>query len=175
MKKLILGMLVIGFTSQVFPQVITLPEIEITAVNYKYINAVDSENLDFDVKKLEEKVANFDLKNSDIYLDEFYLDEYKTYNVRFYIPKGKIVAAYDGNGKITRTIEKFTNITLPAEVRDAIFTRFPEWVMKKNIYRVTYNQDNCRKEYKIVLKKGNEIIRFSTDEKGNLIEESHLK
>jgi len=169
MKKLILGLLVIGLTSQVFSQVITLPEIEITAVNYKYLNAVDSEDMDFNVKMLEEKVALFDLKNSD-----FYLDEYSTYEVRFYIPDGKIVAAYDGNGKITRTIEKFSNIKLPAEVRDAIFSRFPGWALKRNVYRVTYNQDNSRKEYKVILQKGDEILRVKTDEKGYFLREVHL-
>ena len=140
MKKLILGLLVIGLTSQVFSQVITLPEIEITAVNYKYLNAVDSQDLDLDVKMLEEKVALFDLKSAD-----FYLDEYDTYQVRFYIPNGSILAAYDGNGKIIRTIERFKDVKLPVDVRDAVFARFPGWALKRDVYRVTYNQEKSRR------------------------------
>ena len=170
MKKLILGLLVIGLTSQVFSQVVTLPEIKITAVNYKYINAVDSEDLDLDVKMLEEKVALFDLKSSD-----FYLDEYHTYDVRFYIPNGTILAAYDKNGKITRTIERFDNVKLPVDVRDAVFARFPGWTLKRDVYRVTYNQDRSRKEYKIILQKGKKVLRVKTDEKGFFLKEVNLK
>ena len=169
MKKLIFGLLVIGLTSHVFSQVITLPEIEITAVNYKYLNAVDSEDLDFNVKMLEEKVALFDLKSSN-----FYLDEYSTYQVRFYIPDGSILAAYDGNGKIIRTVERFKDVKLPMDVRDAIFARFPGWALKRDVYRVTYNQDNSRKEYKVVLKKGEKILRVKVDDKGYFLKEVHL-
>ncbi|MCK5400768.1 MAG: nicotinate-nucleotide adenylyltransferase [Flavobacteriaceae bacterium] len=170
MKKLILGLLVIGLTSQVFSQVVHLPEIEITAVNYKYINAVDSQDLDFDVKMLEEKVALFDLKSSD-----FYVDEYSTYQVRFYIPNGTILAAYDGNGKVTRTIERFKDIKLPVDVRNAVFARFPGWTLKKDVYRVTYNQEKSRKEYKIVIEKNGKILRIKTDEKGFFLREVNLK
>ena len=169
MKKLILGLLVIGLTSQVFSQVITLPEIEITAVNYKYLNAVDSQDLDLDVKMLEEKVALFDLKSAD-----FYLDEYDTYQVRFYIPNGSILAAYDGNGKIIRTIERFKDVKLPVDVRDAVFARFPGWALKRDVYRVTYNQEKSRREYKVVLKKGDKILRVKIDEKGYFLKEVHL-
>ena len=169
MKKLILGLLAIGFTSQVFSQVVKLPEIEITAVNYKYINAVDSQDLDLDVKMLEEKVALFDVKNSD-----YYLDEYNTYHVEFYIPNGTILAAYDKDGKIIRTVERFKNIRLPVDVRDAIFARFPEWTLKRDVYRVTYKQEKSRKEYKVVLKKGDKILRVKIDEKGYFLKEVHL-
>ena len=92
MKKLIFGLLVIGFTCQLFSQVETLPEIEIKVLNYKYLNSVDSKDLDNDVKILEKEVASFDVLNSDFYRDDW---------VMFYIPKGKILASYDGNVKMT--------------------------------------------------------------------------
>lgn len=170
MKKLILGLLVFGLTSHVFSQVITLPEIEITAVNYKYLNAVDSEDLDFDVKMLENKVAVFDLKSAD-----FYLDEYDTYEVKFYIPNGSILAAYDKNGTLIRTIERFKDVKLPVDVRDAIFARFPGWGLKRDVYRVTYNQEKSRKEYKVILQKGKKILRVKTDDKGFFLKEVSLK
>lgn len=169
MKKLILGLLVIGLTSQVFSQVINLPEIEIAAVNYKYLNAVASEGVDIDVKLLEKKVALFDIKSSD-----FYVDDYTTYQVRFYIPNGTILAAYDKNGKITRTIEKFTDVKLPMDVRDAVFARFPGWTLKRDVYRVTYNQEKSRKIYKIVLLKEKKILRVKVDDKGYFLKEVFL-
>ena len=105
MKKLILGLLVLGFTTQFYAQVVALPEIEVRAMNYKYLNSVDNSVAAVDVKMLERKVANFDLKSSD-----FYEDDFDFYKVFFYIPDGKIVASYDGKGNIVSTIEKFRDV-----------------------------------------------------------------
>ena len=166
MKKLILGMLVIGFTSQMFSQVNLLPEVEIKVVNYKYLNAVDSKDVDLDVKRLEKEVAYFDYVNSDFYMDDW---------VSFYIPKGKILASYDENGEIVTTTEKYESVTLPSIVRTAIFERFPGWILSKNVYRVTYNRNKNKKEYKVVLQNGDKIVRVRTNEKGNFIGKSYLK
>ena len=84
MKKYILILFLLTFTFQMFSQIIELPEVEITAVNYKYLNAVDAEDIAQPVKMLQEKVALYDLKNSDLYSDE-----YDEYFVTFFIPEGK--------------------------------------------------------------------------------------
>lgn len=166
MKKFVLSLLVICLTSQLFSQVVSLPEIEIAAVNYKYLSAVDSEDIDIDVKMLQEKVAQFDLKNSD-----YYVDEYHTYQVTFFIPDGNILVAYDNDGNIIRTVERFKNVKLPIVVKKSIAERYPSWIFKKDIYRVTYNQEGSKKEYKVILEKGNEIVRVKTDENGNFLNE----
>jgi len=44
MKKLFILILLLAFSSQVYAQVIELPEIEISAVNYKYLSSVDSDD-----------------------------------------------------------------------------------------------------------------------------------
>jgi hypothetical protein len=129
MKKLVLGLLVFGLTSQLFSQVNPLPVIEISAVNYEYLDAVDSYDLDIDVKKLE-------------------------------------VAAYDKNGDIIRTIERFKDVALPVAVRKSISKNYPGWYFKKDIYRVTYNQEGSKKVYKVLLTKGNQTIKVRTDENG---------
>lgn len=170
MKKLILGLLVIGLTSPVFSQVIVLPEIEITAVNYKYLSSVDSEDLDLDVKMLEENVAHFDLKNADVYNDE-----YDTYEVRFYIPKGVILVAYDKNGEVLRTIERFKNVKLPVAVRNTILTTFPGWELTKDSYRVIYKNNESKKIYKVVLEKVGKVLRIKIDEQGTIIGDKSSK
>src|SRR5210317_1597393 len=102
MKKIIFFFISIGFVSQMYAQDIKLPEVIISAVNYKYLNAVNSEDSDMTVKQLESKVALYNVKES-----ELYADYYDNYTVQFYIPDGMIVAAYDRDGNIIRTIEKF--------------------------------------------------------------------
>jgi len=164
MKKSILILLLLALSSQVFSQVTELKEVLITAVNYKYLNAVDSEQNAMTVKQLEEKVAMFNLKGS-----EFYNDEYETYNISFYIPDGKILAAYDKDGNLVRTIEKFKNVKLPKAVRDAIAKRFPNWSMTSDVYKVSFHIDKgvAKKQYKVTLKNGNETMKVKLDEKGN--------
>jgi len=164
MKKPILIILLLALSSQVFSQVTELKEVVITAVNYKYLNAVDSEENSISVQELEEKVALFDLKSS-----EYYTDEYDTYFVSFYIPDGKILAAYDKDGKLIRTIEKFKNVKLPKAVRDAVVKRFPNWSMTTDVYKVSFHKHNnvAKKQYKVKLENKDKTMKVKLDEKGN--------
>jgi len=164
MKKIILGLLIIGLTSQVFSQVVHLPEIEITAINYKYLSAVDSDDIDLDVKMLQKRAATFDFKNSDMYTDED-----QEFDVKFYIPDGTMLVAYDKSGEIIRTIERFKNVRLPVMVRNSISKKYPEWGLKKDVYRVTYTKDQCKKIYKVILEKEDKVLRVKIDEKGKFI------
>ncbi len=162
MKKPILIILLLVLSSQVYSQVTELNEVVITAVNYKYLNAVDSEDTDISVQLLEEKVAMHNLKDSDLYDDD-----YDTYHITFFIPEGKILAAYDKDGKLIRTIEKFKNVKLPMRVRDAIAKRFPNWTMVEDVYRVNYHKGSVKKQYKVTLEKEDETMKVKLNEKGD--------
>ena len=150
MRKSILSLIIFGMTFGIYAQITQLPEVVITAVNYKYLNAVENEDVDISVQMLQEQVAMYDLKNS-----ELYNDDYDTYMISFFIPDGKILAAYDSNGEVIRTIEKFKNVKLPQSVRDAVTKRFPNWSLEKDVYLVNYHQNNEKvsKLYKVKLKK----------------------
>ena len=166
MKNLILGLFVFGLTTQVFPQEIELPAVEIEAVNYKYLYAVSTEDTDPQVKKLEEHVSTYDVTQS-----EYYDDDYDSYTISFYIPDGRIAAAYDKNGKLLRTIEKFNNVKLPRAVNKAVAKRFPGWKLDKNVYKVSYKIQNegATKIYKMKLSNGDKTIKVKTDEEGNFL------
>ncbi len=165
MKKLIFYLISIGFVSQFYAQDIQLPEVIVSAVNYKYLNAVNSEDSDMIVKQLQQKVALYNVKESDLYQDE-----YDNYTVAFYIPDGKIVAAYDKDGKLLRTIEKFESVRLPKDVRDAVFLRFPNWTLDKDVYYVSYStKTNTKKVYKMKLRNGDEVVRVKIDAEGNFM------
>ncbi len=164
MKKLILGLLVLGFTTQFYAQVIALPEIEVHAMNYKYLKNVDNSAAPVNVKMLEQHVANYDLKSSD-----FYEEAYDLYTVSFYIPDGSIVAAYDGDGEILYTIEKFKNVAPPRAVINSVTKRFPGWSIAKDVYKVSYRNEKASKMYKLILKNGDKRMRVKTDENGKFI------
>ena len=168
MKKLLIGLLALGLTTQFYAQVIEdgmLPEVLVRATNYKYLNAVDNTEAAVPVQLLEKMVAQFDIKSS-----EFYEDGSDFYRVYFYIPEGKIVAAYDRDGKILYTIERFKNVALPNSVTDAIGEKFPGWKISKDIYRVSYTQDEgALRRYKVVLDNGVEKVRVKIDESGTFL------
>ena len=165
MKKLLLGLLAIGLSAQFYAQVINdgmLPEVEVRATNYKYLNSIDNTEAAVSVQLLEDMVAKFDVRSS-----EFYEDGSDFYKVYFYIPDGKVVAAYDKDGKILYTIEKFNNVALPNNVAASVAERFPGWKVAKDVYKVNYDVNTgSKKQYKIVLENGKKRIRVKVDDDG---------
>jgi len=114
---------------------------------------------------LERKAAAYNVQEAD-----FYSDDYDFYTVSFFIPEGKIVAAYNPEGEIIRTIERFDNIKLPTAVRNAVAERFPNWTIVKDAYRVTYNQNKgANKSYKLKLKNGDKTMRVKIDDTGEFL------
>lgn len=165
MKKLLLVLLALGLTTQFYAQIINdgmLPEVEVRATNYKYLNSVDNSEAAVPVQLLEDMVAKFDISSS-----EFYEDGSDFYRVYFYIPEGKIVAAYDRDGKILYTIERFKNVALPNDVASSVAERFPGWKIAKDVYKVNYDvKQGVKKQYKLVLENGKKSIRVKVDEDG---------
>jgi len=168
MKKFILSLLVIGLTSQVYSQITKveeLSEVVVTAVNYKYLNQTDNKEAAVPVQMLQRKVAAYDVTTKD-----YYQDDYDYYTVEFYIPDGKIVAAYDPDGKILRTIEKFKNIKLPNAVTKALLDRFPNWTVANDVYRVTYTDEKgAKKVYKLKLENGEKVMKIKMNEDGEFL------
>jgi hypothetical protein len=168
MKKFILSLLVIGLTSHVYSQITKveeLSEVVVTAVNYKYLNQTDNKEAAVPVQMLQRKVAAYDVTTKD-----YYQDDYDYYTVEFYIPDGKIVAAYDPDGKILRTIEKFNNIKLPTAVSEALLDRFPNWTVASDVYRVTYTEKKgAKKVYKLKLENGDKEMMIKMNEDGEFL------
>ena len=169
MKKIVLTLLTVGLAISLHSQIIKteqLSEVIVYATNYKYLNNIDTEEeASIPVEMLRRKVAAFDVKSS-----EYYQDDYDLYNINFFIPEGKILAAYDKDGKIIRTAERFKNINLPNTVKKAILDRFPEWTITKDVYLVTYhNEKGVNKKYKLKLENGDKTLRVKVDEKGEFL------
>lgn len=168
MKKLLFILFLFGIMSPVFAQITEpeeLKEVELVAVNYKYLDAVTNQEVAVPVKKLEEHVAKYDIKTSDIYHDD-----YDTYEVSFFIPEGTVLAAYDRDGVLMRTIERYKNVGLPEAVRTAVKENYPNWTISKDVYLVNYHdKKGAEKTYKLKLENGKDVIRIKTDENGNIL------
>ncbi len=165
MKKLLLGLLALGFTSQLmFSQEIELAEVHLN-VNQQYLDIMDSEDIDISVKNLEKEVAYYDLKGSDM------PNVYDLYPVTFVIPKGKIVAFYDKDGKINRTIERFKNIELPISVIEAVSEQYPEWTIADDAYKVDYfgKTGSATKQYRVKLENDKKRKTLKFDGNGEFL------
>lgn len=166
MKNVLVGLILFSLTSQAIAQTdpVALDEINISGVNYKYLNEVGTSEAAAPVKILERKAANFDLKNA-----EFYEDNTETYSVYFRIPKGKILAIYDGDsGEILSTAEKFTDVSLPLPVQNSIIDNYLGWKVAGDIYLVKYRADKrgTKRTYKILLEKNGKYKKIKTDDQG---------
>lgn len=160
---LVLILLISGFSSISNAQIV-LPEVKIEAINYKYLNSV-GDAVALPVKRLQREVAAFDLKTSD-----FYEDEYDTYFISFYIPEGEILAAYDKDGKLLRTAEKYKNVKLPIPVAATVAKKYPGWGIAKDVYLVSYYETKgISKVFKLILENGNKRMRIKTNENGDII------
>ncbi len=167
MRRLIVGLIFLGLLAPVYSQVQTeeLTEVIVMPVNYKYLNQVDNADAAVPVQLLEQEAAAYDIVSKD-----FFVDEYNYYTISFYIPEGKLVAVYNPDGEIIRTIERFKNVNVPSAVREALTSRFPNWEVVKDIYLVTYNEpDGAKKSYKFKLRNGNKVLRVKMNEKGEFL------
>ena len=152
------------FVSLAFGQE-TLPEVVVTTARYKYLSAVDNKEVAQPVKLLERKAAEFDVKNS-----EFYDDEYEEYYISFYIPSGYILATYSKDGKLMHTAERYKNVALPNAVAQALYKKYPQWGIPKDVYLVTYQEEKgATKIWKILLKNGDKRLRVKVNEKGEIL------
>lgn len=145
---------------------VNLPEVRIAASTYKYLNAIDNREMALPVRNAELKAAVFDIKKT-----EYYDDEYDAYYVSFFIPRGEILAAYDKNGKLLRTAEKFKNTQLPTVVRNAVTQRFPGWTIAEDIYQVYYYDQKSKadKTFKVLLQNGDKRLKVKLNEKGEFL------
>ncbi|MCW5518558.1 nicotinate-nucleotide adenylyltransferase [Aureitalea sp. L0-47] len=166
MKRLVLIALLIGFILPITAQdPAQLDEVVVKAMNYKYLSAVENSKAPVPIWNLEKEAAMFDVTASDVYLDNF-----NTYQVTFRVPRGVIVAAYDQDGEIIKTIERFKNFQMPDEVRLAIKEQYPGWEVVKDVFFVSYSEKKgAKKLYKVKLEKGDEIMRVKIDAKGNFL------
>ncbi|MBT8184602.1 MAG: nicotinate-nucleotide adenylyltransferase [Eudoraea sp.] len=169
MKKILLGLVALGLTLPALAQETQTEEltgVTVYATNYKYLSNVSTEEVaSVPVELLERKVATFDVKDS-----EFYQDDWGVYFINFYIPEGRILAAYDSEGKLLRTAERFKGIKLPKAVRKSVTERFPGWKITKEVYLVNYHDDmGVTKKYKLKLENGGKNLRVKVDESGEFL------
>ncbi len=172
MKKLIIGLLALGLTNLSFSQILNegVTEVQLEGVtvsprNSNYLNKVQDLNTPIKVKRLENKAAQYDIKDAGIFDHKF-----EAYEVIFKQSSGKIIAIYDKEGNVISSSEKFKNLRLPKAVRMGIFEDHDGWELHSDSYLVSYySGKNVKKLYKVQLRKGKQKKNLRVDVEGNIM------
>jgi hypothetical protein len=152
MKKLVIGLFVLGLSSLGFSQnnngevkEVTLKDVVLTNVNFSYLEKVQDKDISDHVILLQNEAAGFDVSGN---------SEFDGRNEPFKIiyrgSKGYIIAIYDNIGKIIKTREQYKDIKLPVYIMKSVLNQYPKSGLLKVIYTVSYNnQKEIKKTYKI--------------------------
>ncbi|MEN8799152.1 MAG: hypothetical protein ABF293_07900 [Flavobacteriaceae bacterium] len=166
MKALVSGILLLGLTSLGFAQenpngiqTVELEAITLSA-NADYIKTVNDERTPEVVKALHLKAASFDPTSA----KDFDPKEKNPYEAVFKASNGSLIAAYGPSGAILASQAKFSNVTLPVEVREKAFADKDGWKMKGNQYMSTYVDNKLVKQrYKIQFENGRRSEKMILD------------
>lgn len=171
MKKLIIGIMILGLASLGYAQSATsemeevkLSDVTLTPLNTDYLNKMQEGNIADRVFILEKKASRYNVKESPFFnplgLSEIYFSQ----------KRGKILATYNSNGKIVSTSERYKDLILPMPVRNAVFKGYPGWTIYGNTYLVSYWQNKgTKKAYKIKIRKDGLKKNLKFDVDGNRI------
>lgn len=158
MKKFVTTMIILGLTSLGFAQsteedvsTFELEDVTVSPANLDYLRATRDETTPEVARELQYKAAAFAVTEMPGY-DAKATDPIE---ILFRASNGKLIAAYDTQGKILYTNEKFENVVLPLKIREMVFSDNNGWQMAENQYRCTYDKDRAiKKKYKIDLTDG---------------------
>lgn len=180
MKKAILGLTLLGLTTQVFAQndreVLYEAKVKKEMVPEVVLEAVESDFPGFVVEEFTAVPVEY--IESDVIISNT-LDpnkDYNTYQVKLLNKGEAYVATYNKYGELMSTVENLKDVALPVNIRNAVAKAYPGWSPQKDHYKMThYANGNKKERYKIILFKNAEKKIVYTDGDGNILEGHHKK
>ena len=119
--------------------------------NAGYLEKVIFKQPSSEVKKLENDIANFKLKEHPIFDDS----EKAIYHIVFNKENAKAVVIYNNNGEVLSSTETFKNIRIPQEIRIKILTENPNYTLKSSQLTILYKQGKpIKRKYNVKIFNG---------------------
>ncbi|CAM4025724.1 hypothetical protein [Gillisia hiemivivida] len=113
-------------------------------------------NGEFSKNPIQFMKQNFDFKGLLSSLEGS--DDFYEFLVTFKSKKGYLEATYNIEGELVNTYQKFSNKTLPLDIRRQVYTQNQGWTMVSNKYVASGRFDRIDKEfYKIKLANNNKL------------------
>lgn len=163
MKTLVLGIIFLGFTNLMCAQndvAVLDMNTNITysndnynapALNHEYLNSISEISISKKVSKLQDVVANYDIKTNKVYRSK----SNTTYTVKFTEGENLLNAIYDKDGKLLSSQEHYQSIRLPYELSSNLIKENPGWSISQVFCNIQYTKNvNAQVEYKVVLDNG---------------------
>ncbi|HLV14189.1 MAG TPA: hypothetical protein VKY41_03335 [Xanthomarina sp.] len=161
MKTYVLGFLLIGLTNLMIAQndlAILTPANRMmyssnyTALNADYLNTVTHQDFSKKIEKLQNLVANYDIKSSEVYQSK----GNGSYTVDFKEGDNYITAVYDKKGTLQSCEENYQAIKLPYSISSDLMKEYPQWSIKEVKCNIRYTENKERTIiYKVLINKGN--------------------
>ena len=162
MKTIVLGLIFIGFTTLMQSQNeiasvnVNLNEnvkpIKNVAINSDYYNAFDKKISSQHVRKFQNLVANYDIKQTKIYSPS----QITNYTVVFKEGKNQINAEYNHQGNIVQCNEIFRDIKLPYAISSDVAKNYPGWKFCTITCEVLYDLESDQQViYTVAIQNGN--------------------
>ncbi len=172
MKNVCMYLLIMGFilpimsqekSAEVFYESGKLPEVVLKKAGEEFsIYYPDYSNPDSRVQKLESEFISYDLGKD--------FEGHDEYLLILEVEDGMLAATFDDTGKLLSVVERYQNARLPAKVQKSLAKKFPEWTMVKDKYVFVQRDGEIkRKEYKVILRKGNKVQRVVVNQEGEII------
>ena len=179
MKNLLIGLLLVGLTTQGFSQqkkspveqvklqdvliTNTLPDVPIININYSYLDKVQNKTTAKRVKTLESIASKFNVKD---------MPEFDARNAPFETifrgTKGYIIATYDSEGKIMSTVERYRDLKIPKKMVKYVLSQFPESTFLRVVHNVNYNsKKDVKKTYRIRIMNDNSKKNLKITSRGD--------
>jgi hypothetical protein len=168
MKTTSIILLLIAVTATSFAQekgqikAIELPGVVIKRVGSDFSIYLPDNNPDQRVRAIEEKFIAYDLGKEN--------EGYEEYLLVMKGKNGQLAATYDEKGKLTRVVEHYKNVILPAQVIYSIYSTYPKWTIVNDNYLYTQESgDIMKKQYHVKIKKDKLIKRILIKSNGEII------
>jgi len=139
---------------------------EWSEIKSNYEKEVESFDFSSEIKKLQKEIAEYDITKDLIYDDS----EKSIYDVTFNRKTSKAKVAYNNNGEIIGSLEKYKNVKLPASLRFKILKDNPEFAIDGNRVTIKYhNSLGATISYKVTISNGKQRKTLKFDKNYNLI------
>lgn len=171
MKKsvLILTLMTLGLQSYA-QEVIYSATLKKEQVPPVVLNAVEVDFPDYSVDAYDAVPEGYDLINVEENMN-FDSENLSNYQITISSKNKNIVAYYDEEGALLRTVEDLKNIEPPVAISRSLASTYPCWKVSKTRFHMSkYENGKTKEEYKLVLTKDGKKKHVHTDMNGHILE-----
>ncbi|WP_066224261.1 hypothetical protein [Formosa haliotis] len=144
--------------------------VKTTGVNANYLNISNVLESPKSVRQFQQIVAEYDVKTSGMYNSKYEGLSKPIYQITMQTKDGILRVDYNGDGKIVKTSEHYSNVAIPSFMVVKILQEYPGWKIVSQNCNVDYLQNKgTTRTYKIKIEKEGKKKTLHLDGAGKLL------